>query len=256
MAMAVFTWARTDGGHEAWGRRAKAAASYVPPSGPGQWTATPPAFARAAAALVGREPPPSPPGRRARPGAAAGAYSEAPGSAFHRDAQGLADQPPGHAGAAPGRALLGRRSGQDADAGRSLGLHRDRPAEAAQGDARPTRRCSTRANDRARRRVHRVRGAPNYSASTCCARSPTCSSSSTADWTPTLMDTPPFPEYTSGHSVVSRLRRPCSLRGPSARRRSPTTRTTTAAGVRERSSFAAAADDKRCRVLYAGIPLP
>ena len=45
MAMSLMTWARTDGGHEAWGPLRKNREKYVPPSGAGQWTATPPAFA-------------------------------------------------------------------------------------------------------------------------------------------------------------------------------------------------------------------
>ena len=47
MAMAIMTWARTDGGHEAWGPLRRNRANYVPPSGEGQWSATPPAFAPA-----------------------------------------------------------------------------------------------------------------------------------------------------------------------------------------------------------------
>jgi membrane-associated phospholipid phosphatase len=45
MAMALMTWARTDGGHEAWGPLKRGQNNYVPPSGAGQWSATPPAFA-------------------------------------------------------------------------------------------------------------------------------------------------------------------------------------------------------------------
>ncbi len=41
MAMAIMTWARTDGGHEAWGPLRRNRANYVPPSGPGTWSATP-----------------------------------------------------------------------------------------------------------------------------------------------------------------------------------------------------------------------
>jgi hypothetical protein len=41
MAMAIMTWARTDGGHEAWGPLRRTRANYVPPSGPGKWSATP-----------------------------------------------------------------------------------------------------------------------------------------------------------------------------------------------------------------------
>ena len=41
MAMAIMTWARTDGGHEAWGPLRRTRANYVPPSGPANWSATP-----------------------------------------------------------------------------------------------------------------------------------------------------------------------------------------------------------------------
>ena len=55
MAMAIMTWARTDGGHEAWGPLRRSRTNYVPPSGAGRWTATPPAFAKAVIALLGRK---------------------------------------------------------------------------------------------------------------------------------------------------------------------------------------------------------
>lgn len=46
MAMAVMTWARTDGGHEAWGPLRRDRQRYVPPSGAGKWSVTPPDFAQ------------------------------------------------------------------------------------------------------------------------------------------------------------------------------------------------------------------
>lgn len=45
VAQAVAAWARTDGGHEAYLRNFPA--DYVAPQGPGMWTPTPPAFQRA-----------------------------------------------------------------------------------------------------------------------------------------------------------------------------------------------------------------
>ena len=86
MAMAIMTWARTDGGHEAWGPLRRAQANYVPPSGPGQWAPTPPTFTAPLLPWWGQNrpfmlasgadcPPPAPP-----------AYSEEPGSALHSDA--------------------------------------------------------------------------------------------------------------------------------------------------------------------------
>src|SRR5882672_9380653 len=47
LAMALMTWARTDGGHDVLGaRRVRLDAAYVSPSGPGAWVPTPPRFAR------------------------------------------------------------------------------------------------------------------------------------------------------------------------------------------------------------------
>ena len=87
MAMAIMTWARTDGGHEAWGPLRRNRANYVPPSGPGQWSATPPTFATALLPWWGEVRPfvlktpddcPAPPPP---------AFSEEPGSVFYKEAQ-------------------------------------------------------------------------------------------------------------------------------------------------------------------------
>src|SRR5882672_8748791 len=46
LAMALMTWARTDGGHDVLGaRRVRLDAAYVSPSAPGAWVPTPPRFA-------------------------------------------------------------------------------------------------------------------------------------------------------------------------------------------------------------------
>ena len=87
MAMALMTWARTDGGHEAWGPLRRSQAVYLPPSGQGRWTATPPSFEGALLPWWGNLRPfvlrdsaecatPPPP-----------AYSEKVGSAFYKEAQ-------------------------------------------------------------------------------------------------------------------------------------------------------------------------
>ncbi len=91
MAMAIMTWARTDGGHEAWGPLRRNRANYVPPSGPGSWSATPskylppllswwgevrPFVLKSAAECA---PPPHPP------------YSEETNSAFYRAAKEVYD---------------------------------------------------------------------------------------------------------------------------------------------------------------------
>jgi len=80
------TWARTDGGHEAWGPLRRSRQNYVPPSGPGKWSPTPPAFAPALLPWWGEvrpfvlksaatcEAPPPPP------------YSEDPQSVLYKEA--------------------------------------------------------------------------------------------------------------------------------------------------------------------------
>jgi membrane-associated phospholipid phosphatase len=86
LAMAINTWARTDGGHEAWAPLRRSQAVYVPPSGDGKWVPTPPAFAPALLPYwanvrpfalktndqCAAKPPPS--------------YSESPESAFYKEA--------------------------------------------------------------------------------------------------------------------------------------------------------------------------
>ncbi len=85
MGMAIMTWARTDGGHEAWGPVRRTRAIYVPPSGAGKWSATPPAFAAPLLPYWGGNRPfvmktaadcPAPPPPQ---------YSEVTGSAFYKD---------------------------------------------------------------------------------------------------------------------------------------------------------------------------
>ena len=85
MAMAIMTWARTDGGHEAWGPVRRTRPIFVPPSGSGKWSATPPAFAPPLLPYWGENRPfvikkaadcPAPPPP---------VYSEEVGSAFYKE---------------------------------------------------------------------------------------------------------------------------------------------------------------------------
>jgi len=87
VAMALMTWARTDGGHDVLGaRRVRLDAAYVSPSGPGAWVPTPPRFARPLLPNWGNN--------RALLRNSIGAcrpsgpprYDETPGSPFHREA--------------------------------------------------------------------------------------------------------------------------------------------------------------------------
>ena len=125
MAMALMTWARTDGGHEAWGPlRRGSTPTYVSPSGAGAWVPRRRA-SRARCCRAGASNRPfMPDGHRRLPRARAAAYAEATGSPFYKEADEvwrIANAR--HAGAAPARAVLGRRPGQDAHAGGALGLH-------------------------------------------------------------------------------------------------------------------------------------
>ena len=202
MAMAIMTWARTDGGHEAWGPPRRNAPNYVPPGGAGLWSATPPAFAPALLPRWGDNrpfvlrkvsdcPAPAPP-----------AYSEDPSSAFYKDAQELlristqatpeqrqfalywADDP----GKTPTPAghwvfitndLLKARKSSLADAAQTFAQLNLAMADAFVAG------WATKYALNVVRPVTYVQLVLD------------------SNWLPTLMDTPPFPEYPSGHSVQS-----------------------------------------------------
>jgi membrane-associated phospholipid phosphatase len=87
MSMALMTWARTDGGHEAWGPLKRGQANYVPPSGAGQWSATPPSFAPPLLPYWGSNRSFVLPNAAACPAAAPPDYSEDVGSTFYKEAQ-------------------------------------------------------------------------------------------------------------------------------------------------------------------------
>jgi membrane-associated phospholipid phosphatase len=202
MAMAIMTWARTDGGHEAWGPLRRNRANYVPPSGAGRWTATAPAFAKPLLPYWGENrpfvlksvkdcPAPSPP-----------EYSEEANSDFYKSAQEVykisqtasqeqrqfalywADDP----GKTPTPAGHWAFIANDLLKTRKASL-----AEAAVTHARLnivmadafTAAWATKYSENLLRPVTFVQG------------------SFDSNWVPTLMTTPPFPEYPSGHSVQS-----------------------------------------------------
>ncbi len=253
MAMAVMTWARTDGGHEAWGPIRRDRANFVPPSGPGQWSVTPPTFSAPLLPEWGRNrpfvlasgadcpaPPPPP-------------YSEEPGSAFH--AEGLevwrianaatqaqrqyalywADDPlktptpAGHWAHIAGDLLKARKA--------SL-------AEAAETYARLNIAMSdafvacwhTKYTVNLLRPVTYVQLAID------------------SNWVPSLMHTPPFPEYPSGHSVQSSAAAAVlsSIFGAKVAF-TDNTHNDRGWGPRSFPSFKAAADEAALSRLYAGI---
>ncbi|WP_372525210.1 vanadium-dependent haloperoxidase [Piscinibacter sp.] len=202
LAMALMTWARTDGGHDVLGpRRVRLDAGYVSPSGLGAWVPTPPRFARPLLpdwgnnrpfmGTLARCQPPGPP-----------RYDETPGSAFHREADEV------------------RRAGtQPTEEQRRVALYwaddplktptpaghwawiltdllRDRKADlatAAEQYARMTIAMSDAfvATWKVKYEVNLLRPVTYIQLAF------------DSNWMPPLMETPPFPEYPSGHSVLS-----------------------------------------------------
>ncbi len=253
MAMAIMTWARTDGGHEAWGPLRRSRQPYVPPSGEGQWTATPPAFAAPllpywgsnrpmvlASAADCPAPPPPP-------------YAEVPGSAFYAEGQevhriatqatqaqrqfalywaddpGKTPTPAGHWMHITGDILKAKKA--------SL-------AEAAETYARlgPAMSDAFVASWHTKYTVNLLRPVTYVQLVI------------DSNWVPTLMDTPAFPEYPSGHSVQSSAA--AGVLGALLGERYPFTDNThndRGWGPRSFDSFKAAADEAALSRLYAGI---
>jgi membrane-associated phospholipid phosphatase len=251
--MAIMTWARTDGGHEAWGPLRRDRANYVPPSGTGQWSATPPAFAapllpywgsnRPFVLKTGAEcpaPPPPP-------------YSEEPGSAFFKqgeevyriataatqeqrqfalywaDDPGKTPTPAGHWVHIAGDVLKARKA--------SL-------ADAAEAYARLNLAMSDAfvACWHSKYQVNLLRPVTYVQLVI------------DSNWVPQLMHTPPFPEYPSGHSTQS-----SAAAGVLSAIFGAATPFTDNAhndrgwGPRTFKSFRAAADEAGLSRLYAGI---
>ncbi len=253
MAMALMTWARTDGGHEAWGAPRRGRESYLPPSGPGQWSATPPAFAKALLPWWGENrlfvlkspadcPAPRPP-----------AYSEVPGSPFYIEAQ-----------------EVHRVSRQATQPQRQFALYwADDPGKTPT----PAGHWAFIATDLLKARKASLAGAATAYAQLTLAMAdafiaawhtkyslnllrPVTYVQLVIDstWVPTLMDTPPFPEYPSGHSVLSSAAAAVlgSLFGAGTAF-TDNTHNDRGWGPRDFPSFKAAADEAAMSRLYAGI---
>ncbi len=202
MAMALMTWARTDGGHEAWGPLRRSQSNYVPPSGAGQWSATPPGFAPALLPWWGENRAFVLKGSDACPAPAPPPYSEAGGSPFHKEAEevwrianaatqaqrqfalywaddpGKTPTPAGHWVHIAGDVLKSRNATL-ADAAQTYAL-----LTLAMNDA-------FIAAWRSKYRINLLRPVTYVQLFI------------DSNWTPQLMNTPPFPEYPSGHSVQS-----------------------------------------------------
>ena len=253
MAMALMTWARTDGGHAAWAPLRRDQANYLPPSGPGQWSATPPAFAPPLLPRWGQNrpfvlktatdcpaPPPPP-------------FSEDAGSDFYSQAREVlslsqaatqaqrqfalywADDPlktptpAGHWAFIAGDLLKARKA--------SL-------ADAAQTYVQLNIAMSDAfiAAWHAKYTLNVMRPVTYIQLGL------------DSNWVPQLMHTPPFPEYPSGHSVQS-----SAAATVLARQFGGTTGFTDNThndrgwGPRQFASFASAADEAALSRLYAGI---
>ena len=253
MAMAIMTWARTDGGHEAWGPLRRSQPNYVPPSGAGQWSATPPAFLPPLLPRWGETRPfvlktpadcPAPPPP---------AYSEAPNSAFYKDAQevlriasgatqeqrqfalywaddpGKTPTPAGH-WAFIATDLLKTRKGDLGQAAETYARLNLAMADAfiAAWHAKYTLNVS--------RPVTYIQLGLD------------------SNWVPQLMHTPPFPEYPSGHSVQSSAAAGVlASQFGAATAFTDNTHNDRGWGPRNFPSFKAAADEAALSRLYAGI---
>lgn len=253
MAMALMTWARTDGGHEAWGPPRRTRAPYVPPSGPGQWSATPPDFAPALLPWWGENRPfalrraadctaPSPP-----------AYSEDSGSDFYREAH-----------------EVHRISTQATQAQRQYALYwADDPGKTPT----PAGHWVFIATDLLKSRQATLAAAAETYALLNLAMSdafvtawytkyalnllrPVTYVQRVIDsrWVPALLNTPPFPEFPSAHSVQSSAAATVLNRLFGAGTAFvDNTHNDRGWGPRSFPSFSAAADEAALSRLYAGI---
>ncbi len=253
MAMALMTWARTDGGHEAWGPLRRNRAAYVPPSGEGQWSATPPTFSPALLPWWGDvrpfvlkkasdcpAPPPPP-------------YSEAPGSAFYKEGQEVyriataatqeqrqyalywADDP----GKTP------------TPAGHWVYIATDllKLRKATLGDAAITYARLNLAMADAFIAMWNTKFSVNLLRPVTYVQLVIDS-----NWVPTLMHTPPFPEYPSGHSGQSSAAAAVLSQAFGVDTAfTDNTHNDRGWGPRNFTSFKAAADEAALSRLYAGI---
>jgi hypothetical protein len=253
MGMAIMTWARTDGGHEGWGPVRRTRAIYVPPSGTGKWSATPPAFGAPLLPYWGENRPfvmktaadcPAPPPPT---------YSEDTGSAFYKDGMEVYK--------------IATAATQEQ---RQFALYW---ADDAGKTPTPGGHWAYIANDLLKARKADLGTAAETFARLNIAMSdafvaawytkyqlnvlrPVTYVQLTIDsnWTPTLMPTPPFPDYPSGHSVQSSSAQAVLSKIFGANTEFvDNTHNDRGWGPRTFKSFKAAADEAAISRLYAGI---
>lgn len=244
----IFDWSRSDGGHEGYLHNFP---PYVPPTGSGLWVPTPPASLPALQPFWGSNRPFAlTSGRRCDPGGPP-SYSEDPSSAFYGEADecydvvtslsptqeeialfwsddpGLTSTPPGHSISILTQVMRSQGSTLDvaAEAYAKVGI--------AVADAFIT--CwNTKYRFNLLRPVTYIQRVID------------------PGWTP-LLATPPFPEYTSGHSVQSAAA--AEVLGDLFGKVSFTDHTHDARGLTPRSfgSFVEAAQEAAISRLYGGI---
>ena len=253
MAMALMTWARTDGGHEAWGPLRRNRENYVPPSGAGQWSATPPAFAAPLLPYWGSNRTFVLPNPAACPAPPPPDYSEAPASVFYKEAQEVhrianaasqeqrqfalywADDPlktPTPAGhwVFIATDILKLRKANLAQAGELYARLNIAMADAFIAN------WATKYQVNLLRPVTYVQLAID------------------SNWVPTLMHTPAFPDYPSGHSGQSSAAAAVLAHTFGAQTAfTDNTHNDRGWGPRNFKSFQAAADEAALSRLYAGI---
>jgi hypothetical protein len=253
LAMALLTWARTDGGHDAVGaRRLRLDSAYVSPSGLGAWVPTPPRFARPLLPYWGTNrpfmrglqkcDPPGPPH-----------YDESPGSAFYREAQEVhrtsvqateeqrrialywADDPGKTPTPAGHWAWILTDLLRDGKADLAAAAERYARIGIAMSDAFV-------ATWKVKYDVNLLRPVTFIQLAF------------DSNWVPPLMETPPFPEYPSGHSVQSGAAA-AVLEGFYGRDTAFEDRTHNDRGwgPKRFKSFRAASEEAAASRLYAGI---
>ena len=253
MAMAIMTWARTDGGHEAWGPLRRHQSTYVPPSGAGQWSPTPPNFAPALLPWWGEVRPFALADALACPAPPPPAYSEQGGSAFQRETE-----------------EVHRISQAATQEQRQVSLYwADDPLKTPTPaghwtfiatDQLKASKASLARSAQVYARLH-LAMADAFIATwktkyTVNLLRPVTAVQLMIDsqWVPTLMHTPPFPEYPSGHSVLSAAAAGVLEHEFGERTRfTDNTHNDRGWGPRSFASFRAAADEAAVSRLYAGI---
>ena len=253
MAMAIMTWARTDGGHQAWGPLRRNQQNHVPPSGAGKWSATSPAFGKALLPWWGEVRPFALKTSNDCPAPPPPAYSEEPGSAFYKEANEVYQV-----------------SNQATQEQRQFALYwADDPGKTPTpaghwsfiaNDLLKTRKASLATAAEVHVRLN-IAMADAFIAGWQTKYSVNLLRPVTyvqlvidSNWVPGLMHTPPFPEYPSGHSVQSSAA--AAVLGQAFGTNTAFTDNThndRGWGPRTFKSFGAAADEAALSRLYAGI---